>query len=89
MSPDPLTLTRTGAVLEVVLDRPKANAIDAATSRRMGEAFATFAELADLAHHLRQRRVGPAFVPPVHRFDMPTLRKLLPQNLGDLTILSL
>ena len=31
-----------GAVLEVVLNRPKANAIDAATSRKMGEVFANF-----------------------------------------------
>ena len=31
-----------GAVLEVVLDRPKANAIDAATSREMGRVFAEF-----------------------------------------------
>jgi crotonobetainyl-CoA hydratase len=33
---------RVGAVLEVTLDRPKANAIDGATSRRMGEVFAAF-----------------------------------------------
>lgn len=31
-----------GEVLEITLDRPKANAIDAATSRRLGEAFAAF-----------------------------------------------
>lgn len=31
-----------GAVLEVVLDRPKANAIDAPTSREMGRVFADF-----------------------------------------------
>ena len=31
-----------GAVLEVVLDRPKANAIDAATSREMSRVFADF-----------------------------------------------
>lgn len=31
-----------GAVLEVTLDRPKANAIDLATSRIMGEVFAAF-----------------------------------------------
>ena len=38
-----LLKTRTdGGVLEVVLDRPKANAIDLATSRRMGETFARF-----------------------------------------------
>lgn len=31
-----------GMVLEVVLDRPKANAIDAATSRELGEVFHSF-----------------------------------------------
>jgi crotonobetainyl-CoA hydratase len=31
-----------GAVLEVTLDRPKANAIDSATSRMMGECFVRF-----------------------------------------------
>lgn len=33
---------RRGAVLEVTMDRPKANAIDSATSIRMGEVFASF-----------------------------------------------
>ncbi|HEX9584365.1 MAG TPA: carnitinyl-CoA dehydratase [Gammaproteobacteria bacterium] len=33
---------RNGGVLEVTIDRPKANAIDAATSRTMGEIFADF-----------------------------------------------
>ncbi len=42
MTAEPLRLRRDGAVLEVVLDRPKANAIDGATSRRMGEVFAAF-----------------------------------------------
>lgn len=42
MMDGPLHLTRSGPVLEVVLDRPKANAIDAATSRVMGECFAAF-----------------------------------------------
>ena len=42
MMDGPLRLTRSGPVLEVVLDRPKANAIDAATSRVMGECFAAF-----------------------------------------------
>ena len=31
-----------GAILEVTLDRPKANAIDLATSRLMGETFKAF-----------------------------------------------
>jgi crotonobetainyl-CoA hydratase len=35
-------VTLDGAILEVVLDRPKANAIDSATSRRLGEVFAAF-----------------------------------------------
>jgi crotonobetainyl-CoA hydratase len=42
MSQGPLRVTRAGAVLEVMLDRPKANAIDSATSRAMGEVFARF-----------------------------------------------
>lgn len=39
---DPVKTERRGAVLEVTLDRPKANAIDAPTSRIMGDVFAEF-----------------------------------------------
>lgn len=39
---DPVRVTRNGAILEVTLDRPKANAIDRPTSHRMGEVFAAF-----------------------------------------------
>ncbi|MCT4682902.1 MAG: carnitinyl-CoA dehydratase [Roseicyclus sp.] len=42
MTDTPIRTTRRGAVLEVTLDRPKANAIDAATSRIMGEVFTAF-----------------------------------------------
>ena len=45
---DPLRIERRGAVLEVTIDRPKANAIDAATSRRMGDVFAAFRDEPDL-----------------------------------------
>lgn len=38
----PIRTERRGAVLEVTIDRPKANAIDAATSRIMGDIFAGF-----------------------------------------------
>ncbi len=38
----PIKTERRGAVLEVTIDRPKANAIDAATSRIMGDIFANF-----------------------------------------------
>ncbi|UCH73119.1 MAG: crotonobetainyl-CoA hydratase [Rhodospirillales bacterium] len=44
----PVIIERRGAVLEVTLDRPKANAIDAATSRIMGEVFAGFRDDRDL-----------------------------------------
>ena len=37
-----ITMRREGAILEVTLDRPKANAIDLATSRLMGKTFAAF-----------------------------------------------
>ena len=39
---------RDGAILEIVLDRPKANAIDLATSRMLGEVFRDFRDDADL-----------------------------------------
>src|SRR4051812_50082832 len=39
---DVVRTRREGSILEVTLDRPKANAIDLATSRIMGEVFAGF-----------------------------------------------
>jgi crotonobetainyl-CoA hydratase len=39
---DVVKTRRTGAILEITLDRPKANAIDLATSRAMGETFKAF-----------------------------------------------
>ena len=39
---DSVKSVRSGKILEVTLDRPKANAIDAATSREMGEVFCDF-----------------------------------------------
>ena len=39
---NPIRTERRGPVLEVTIDRPKANAIDAPTSRIMGEIFAGF-----------------------------------------------
>lgn len=41
---DPVTTATRGRVLEITLDRPKANAIDAATSQAMGAAFQQLAE---------------------------------------------
>lgn len=37
-----IRIERRGAVLELTIDRPQANAIDSATSRAMGEAFIAF-----------------------------------------------
>ncbi|MCX7644256.1 MAG: carnitinyl-CoA dehydratase [Rhodobacteraceae bacterium] len=44
----PIRTRREGAILEVTLDRPKANAIDLATSRIMGECFRDFRDDPDL-----------------------------------------
>ena len=45
---EPVKTQRKGHVLEVIIDRPKANAIDLATSRLMGEIFRTFRDDPDL-----------------------------------------
>ena len=45
---DVVKTCREGAILEVTLDRPKANAIDLATSRLMGETFKAFRDDPDL-----------------------------------------
>ena len=42
MTENPIKTRKDGHVLEVMLDRPKANAIDLATSRIMGETFRDF-----------------------------------------------
>ncbi|MFT5707462.1 MAG: crotonobetainyl-CoA hydratase, partial [Oceanospirillaceae bacterium] len=42
MTTTALNIVRNGAILEITLDRPKANAIDAPTSFAMGEAFLAF-----------------------------------------------
>ncbi|MYN66536.1 MAG: crotonobetainyl-CoA hydratase [Acidobacteria bacterium] len=43
-----VTAVADGPVLEITLDRPKANAIDAATSRELSQVFATFRDDEDL-----------------------------------------
>ncbi|MEO0357646.1 MAG: carnitinyl-CoA dehydratase [Pseudomonadota bacterium] len=48
MTDNPIKTHRSGAVLEVTLDRPKANAIDLETSRIMGQVFADFRDDPDL-----------------------------------------
>ncbi|MBY6135701.1 carnitinyl-CoA dehydratase [Leisingera sp. XS_AS12] len=48
MSESPVKTRRDGAILEVTLDRPKANAIDLKTSRAMGEVFRDFRDDPDL-----------------------------------------
>jgi crotonobetainyl-CoA hydratase len=45
---DAIKQRREGAILEVTLDRPKANAIDLETSREMGQVFAQFRDDPDL-----------------------------------------
>jgi crotonobetainyl-CoA hydratase len=48
MTETPVRTERRGAVLEVTLDRPKANAIDVATSRIMGDVFTEFRDDSEL-----------------------------------------
>lgn len=48
MTVSPITTRREGAILELTLDRPKANAIDLTTSRIMGEVFRDFRDDPDL-----------------------------------------
>ena len=48
MSDSPVTTRREGAILEITLDRPKANAIDLVTSRIMGKVFRDFRDDPDL-----------------------------------------
>ncbi|QGX99384.1 crotonobetainyl-CoA hydratase [Roseovarius faecimaris] len=48
MTDSPIKTERRGPVLEVTLDRPKANAIDLQTSRIMGEVFRDFRDDPDL-----------------------------------------
>ncbi len=48
MSDSPVKTQREGGILQVTLDRPKANAIDLATSRIMGDVFAGFRDDPDL-----------------------------------------
>jgi crotonobetainyl-CoA hydratase len=45
---EPVAMIRNGPVCEVLLDRPKANAIDAATSRALSDAFVEFRDDPDL-----------------------------------------
>ena len=67
MPDSPVRTRREGAILEVTLDRPKANAIDLATSRLMGEVFAGFRDdhapagggPADGRRQVLQCRLGP------------------------------
>jgi crotonobetainyl-CoA hydratase len=60
---EPIRTQRRGHVLEVTLDRPKANAIDLATSRRMGEVFKGFRDDPELRCALLTA-AGPKFFRP-------------------------
>jgi crotonobetainyl-CoA hydratase len=46
--PDGINTVKEGAILEVTLDRPKANAIDLAASRRLNQIFTSFRDDAEL-----------------------------------------
>lgn len=48
MNSNPIKTRVDGRILEVIIDRPKANSIDFATSRIMGEVFASYRDNPDL-----------------------------------------
>jgi len=63
MTDSPIKTTRNGHVLEVTLDRPKANAIDLATSRIMGDVFARFRDDPELRVAIVTGAGGKFFCP--------------------------
>ncbi len=63
MTDNPIKTKRRGQVLEITLDRPKANAIDLATSRIMGEVFAGFRDDPDLRVAVLTGSGGKFFCP--------------------------
>ena len=63
MSQGPIHVVRNGRIIEVTIDRPKANAIDAATSRVMGEVFADFRDDSDLRCAILTARGDKFFCP--------------------------
>ncbi|MEC8821392.1 MAG: enoyl-CoA hydratase-related protein, partial [Pseudomonadota bacterium] len=48
MTDEPIKTRTQDSILEVTLDRPKANAVDLITSRKMGEVFQSFRDNPDL-----------------------------------------
>ena len=48
MTDEPIKTRKVGGILEVTIDRPKANAIDLATSRIMGDVFLEFRDDPDM-----------------------------------------
>ena len=60
---NPIKTRREGTILEVTLDRPKANAIDLATSRIMGDVFADFRDDPELRVAIITGAGGKFFCP--------------------------
>ena len=62
---DVIKTRQEGGIYEVTLDRPKANAIDLVTSRKMGEIFKHFRDkgswMASMLRHSKMLRFGSAF----------------------------
>ena len=48
MNDNPVNISRNGSVFELILNRPKANAIDSKTSIILGDVFANFRDDPDL-----------------------------------------
>ncbi len=63
MTDSPIKTRREGGILEVTLDRPKANAIDLKTSRQMGDVFGAFRDDPELRVAILTGSGGKFFCP--------------------------
>src|SRR5258708_30505481 len=71
---DGVIVTKAGDILEVTIDRPKANAIDLAASRRLNEIFTSFRDDASLKIAIITR-AGARFFSPGWDLKAATARE--------------
>ena len=72
---DGVRTTRTGAILEITLDRPKANAIDLAASRRLNDIVTAFRDDPEVRVAIvtgtGEKFFSPGWEPRQHEYSSP------------------
>ena len=58
---EPIKVNKNGSILEVTIDRPKANAIDKKTSVIMGNVFQDFRDDPNMKVAIITSKIGPSF----------------------------